>query len=69
MSICEKRVFKSKTFTTEQVIAMAEYVELKNNFFFHQELHHKEILHYLEDMPQIYETDLVLLMKNSAVTF
>ena len=38
---------KLNTFTTEPTIARGEYVELKNNYFLHQELHCKKLLYLL----------------------
>ena len=64
---------KLKTFATEPVISSVEYAKLeKNNYFLHQELHHKKLFHYFGKLAQIYETGLVFLMKKNAtlaVTF
>ena len=73
MSVQRKSVFlslsctenKLKTFTTKLVTAKVEYIELKNNYFLHQELHQKKPLHYFKKAARIFETDPVLLIKNN----
>ena len=74
MTAHEKKTFTShsfveielKTFITETVIAKAEYVWLKNNYFLYQELHYKKLLHYFENAIQIYVKGPILLMKKNA---
>ena len=59
-------VYEKKKLCHPRVFKHFEYVELKNNYFLQQELHHTKLLYYSENVAKLYEIRAVLLMKKNA---